>query len=117
MKTYLCIVCGFVHDEAVGRPEDGIAAGTRWSDVPACSAWPADIGASAGSRADFESLSAGRFDLCEKVKSTAPSSAGFLARDFLPQRPTIANPLAKFDGRTDRSLWTSLNADTYRCDA
>ena len=28
MKTYICIVCGFVYDEAAGRPEDGIAAGT-----------------------------------------------------------------------------------------
>ena len=34
MKTFVCIVCGFVYDEAVGRPEDGIVAGTRWADVP-----------------------------------------------------------------------------------
>ena len=40
MKTYLCIVCGFVYDEAVGRPEDGLAAGTRWADVPASWACP-----------------------------------------------------------------------------
>jgi rubredoxin len=33
MKTYLCIVCGFIYDESVGMPEDGIAAGTRWSDI------------------------------------------------------------------------------------
>ena len=35
MNTYLCVVCGFVYDEAEGRPEDGIAPGTRWADVPA----------------------------------------------------------------------------------
>jgi rubredoxin len=34
MKTYLCIVCGFIYDEASGRPEDGIAPGTLWDDVP-----------------------------------------------------------------------------------
>ena len=34
MKTFVCTVCGFVYYEAVGRPEDGIAAGTRWDDVP-----------------------------------------------------------------------------------
>lgn len=34
MKTYACAVCGFVYDEATGRPEDGIAAGTPWGDVP-----------------------------------------------------------------------------------
>jgi rubredoxin len=28
MKTYQCIVCGFIYDEAAGMPEDGIALGT-----------------------------------------------------------------------------------------
>jgi rubredoxin len=35
MKTYLCVVCGFFYVEASGRPEDGIAPGTPWADVPA----------------------------------------------------------------------------------
>lgn len=35
MKTYMCVVCGFVYEEAEGRPEDGIAPGTAWADVPA----------------------------------------------------------------------------------
>lgn len=35
MKTYVCIVCGFIYDESAGFPEEGIAAGTRWEDVPA----------------------------------------------------------------------------------
>lgn len=34
MKTYQCIVCGFIYDEAQGMPEHDIAAGTRWSDIP-----------------------------------------------------------------------------------
>jgi len=34
MKTYLCLICGFIYDEAAGLPEDGIAPGTRWADVP-----------------------------------------------------------------------------------
>ncbi len=50
MTTYLCIVCGFVYDEAAGRPEDGIAAGTRWADVPDSWACP-DCGVA---KADFE---------------------------------------------------------------
>lgn len=33
-KKYVCIVCGFEYDEAVGLPDEGIAAGTRWEDVP-----------------------------------------------------------------------------------
>ncbi len=34
MKSYLCIVCGLVYNEAEGWPEEGIAPGTRWEDVP-----------------------------------------------------------------------------------
>ena len=34
MKQYQCVVCGFIYDEAVGIPEDGIPAGTKWDDVP-----------------------------------------------------------------------------------
>lgn len=33
-KTWLCIVCGWIYDEALGWPDDGIAAGTRWGDIP-----------------------------------------------------------------------------------
>ncbi|MCP0913423.1 MULTISPECIES: rubredoxin [Legionella] len=33
-KKYICVICGFIYDEEEGWPEDGIAAGTRWEDVP-----------------------------------------------------------------------------------
>ena len=35
MKQYQCFFCGYIYDEAVGAPEEGIAAGTRWEDIPA----------------------------------------------------------------------------------
>jgi rubredoxin len=35
MKKWQCVVCGFIYDEAAGWPDDGIAPGTRWDDVPA----------------------------------------------------------------------------------
>ena len=34
-KRWVCLVCGWVYDEAKGWPEDGIAPGTAWEDVPA----------------------------------------------------------------------------------
>ena len=34
MKKYMCLICGYIYDEAVGAPDEGIAAGTRWEDVP-----------------------------------------------------------------------------------
>lgn len=33
-KQWVCIICGWVYDEAAGLPEDGIAPGTRWEDIP-----------------------------------------------------------------------------------
>jgi rubredoxin len=34
MKKWQCIVCGFMYDEAQGLPDEGIAPGTRWEDIP-----------------------------------------------------------------------------------
>ena len=33
MQTWMCLICGFIYDEAAGRPEDGIPPGT------VCFAW------------------------------------------------------------------------------
>ena len=33
-KTYMCLICGWVYDESAGLPEEGIAPGTLWKDVP-----------------------------------------------------------------------------------
>ena len=34
MKQYQCSVCGYIYDEAAGCPDQGIAPGTKWEDVP-----------------------------------------------------------------------------------
>jgi len=34
MSKWECIVCGLVYDEKQGWPDDGIAPGTRWENVP-----------------------------------------------------------------------------------
>ena len=34
MKKYMCLICGYIYDEEVGAPDEGIAPGTRWEDVP-----------------------------------------------------------------------------------
>ncbi|PKQ08032.1 MAG: rubredoxin [Alphaproteobacteria bacterium HGW-Alphaproteobacteria-11] len=33
-RKWVCATCGFIYDEAEGWPDDGIAPGTRWKDVP-----------------------------------------------------------------------------------
>lgn len=32
--TWMCVICGWVYNEEKGAPEDGLAPGTRWQDVP-----------------------------------------------------------------------------------
>ena len=34
MKKWICIICGYIYDEAVGDPDHGIPAGTRFEDLP-----------------------------------------------------------------------------------
>lgn len=34
MKTWMCLVCGWVYDEAEGAPDEGIAPGTPWEAIP-----------------------------------------------------------------------------------
>ncbi len=34
MDKYVCTLCGYVYDPAEGDPDNGVAAGTKWEDVP-----------------------------------------------------------------------------------
>ena len=34
MKKYECMMCGWIYDEALGDPDEGIAPGTTWEDIP-----------------------------------------------------------------------------------
>jgi rubredoxin len=42
MKTWMCLICGWIYDEAAGLPEEGVAPGTRWEELPpnwTCPEW------------------------------------------------------------------------------
>ncbi|TFG30556.1 rubredoxin [Candidatus Thorarchaeota archaeon] len=34
MAKYECMVCGWIYDEDIGDPDSGVAAGTKWDDLP-----------------------------------------------------------------------------------
>ena len=34
MKKYICTVCSYIYDSAVGDPDGGIAPGTAFEDIP-----------------------------------------------------------------------------------
>ncbi|TLF98286.1 rubredoxin [Nocardia cyriacigeorgica] len=55
-KVYRCAICGWEYDEAAGSPDEGLAPGTRWEDVPDDWTCP-DCGAE---KADFEMVEVGR---------------------------------------------------------
>ncbi|GLU34688.1 rubredoxin [Trinickia caryophylli] len=33
-RTWMCLICGYLYDEAAGDPKAGIEPGTRWEDIP-----------------------------------------------------------------------------------
>ncbi len=49
---YICVLCGFVYEQAQGEPNSGIKAGTCWEDVPGSWTCP-DCGAS---KEDFDKI-------------------------------------------------------------
>lgn len=51
-RKWMCVVCGFIYDEALGLPDEGIEPGTRWADVPETWTCP-DCGAT---KDDFEMI-------------------------------------------------------------
>ncbi|MEG0069703.1 rubredoxin [Cetobacterium sp.] len=34
MEKWKCVVCDWVYDPAIGDPDNGVSAGTKWDDVP-----------------------------------------------------------------------------------
>ena len=51
-KVWMCIICGWIYEEAIGAPEEGLEPGTRWDDVPEYWVCP-DCGAA---KEDFEMI-------------------------------------------------------------
>ena len=49
-RSYMCVVCGFIYNEVDGLPDEGLAPGTRWDDIPDSWVCP-DCGVT---KADFE---------------------------------------------------------------
>jgi rubredoxin len=50
VKTWMCLICGFIYEEEKGDPDSGLEPGTAWADVPLSWRCP-DCGAG---KEDFE---------------------------------------------------------------
>lgn len=33
MESYICVVCGYIYDPAIGDVDNGIAPGTKFEDI------------------------------------------------------------------------------------
>lgn len=33
-QSWVCLICGWIYNEAEGLPDEGIAPGTRFADIP-----------------------------------------------------------------------------------
>jgi len=62
-SVWECIVCGWIYDESQGFPEDGIAPGTLWDDIPQDWSCP-DCGVT---KQDFEMVKTGLSAIATKV--------------------------------------------------
>jgi len=76
MARWECIVCGLIYDEKEGWPEDGIAPGTKWEDVPEDWTCP-DCGVG---KADFELIPGSDAEDIAAAADDAESSAATSAR-------------------------------------
>ena len=97
MKKWLCIVCGWVYDEAKGWPADGIAPGTKWEDIPEdwlcpdCLVTKADFEMLEITEDDIEEQPVVMQDLIEPVVIIGSGHAGYqLASTLRNQSPDLS---------------------------
>ena len=69
-QQYICHACGYIYNEAEGDPDSGLAAGTRFSDIPEDWACPL----CGVTKSDFERYEAPSLDaLRERASGCAPA--------------------------------------------
>ena len=79
MARWECIVCGLIYDEKEGWPEDGIAPGTKWEDVPDDWTCP-DCGVG---KEDFELIPGSEDEDAPAEEADAESTADTSARSIV----------------------------------
>jgi rubredoxin---NAD+ reductase len=119
-KTWLCIVCGLIYDEALGWPEDGILAGTRWEDVPEDWVCPeCHVG-----KADFEMLDISEYTQAVTAVSVPPPAVATPVVAAVTRQPIViigsgyagyglAQALRKADPKVEIRVLTQESGHLY----
>lgn len=116
MRKWECIVCGLIYDEKLGWPDDGIAPGTKWEDVPEDWLCP-DCGVG---KEDFELIE----DAGGDAEAAAPAAEAPAAAPAVAKAPVIilgtglagyglAKEFRKHDTDTPLILITSDDGRAY----
>lgn len=108
MARWECLVCGLIYDEAKGWPEDGIAAGTRWEDVPEDWLCP-DCGVG---KEDFERLPDEDGD-ADAATSAVPKQAPIIIIGTGLAAYNLVREFRRLDGETPVTMITSDDGAFY----
>ncbi len=106
MARWECIVCGWVYDESKGWPDDGIAPGTPWEEVPEDFLCP-DCGVG---KQDFEPL-AGRARARDMGPAISPAPLIVIGTGLAGY--TLAREFRKLDATTPLLLITADDGRSY----
>jgi rubredoxin-NAD+ reductase len=111
MRKWECIVCGWVYDEAVGAPDSGIPAGTRWEDVPEDFLCP-DCGVG---KEDFELLEDGSQAAAESNTEDKPTdtTTGVVIIGTGMSGYNLAKEFRKLDGDTSVTIISADDGSSY----
>jgi len=89
LNIWECIICGWLYDESLGCPEDGIAPGTRWEDVP--EDWTCPV--CGVSKQDFEMVKTGPSPTSIPASvAPATSSTHQSSTIIKDEAPSVINP-------------------------
>ena len=113
MAQWECIVCGLIYDEKEGWPDDGIAPGTKWADVPDDWTCP-DCGVG---KDDFE-LIPGTEDETDSEDAASASEAGPAGHPIIVigsglAAYGLANAIKKTDADAAITLITRDGGENY----
>lgn len=106
-KKYICRACGYIYDEALGDPDDGLPAGTRFDDI--ADDWQCPL--CGVTKSDFELL-----DDDTPIANPAPLSDGKMGVVIVGAGLAgwaVVDALRALDKQLPIMLVTADNADRY----
>ncbi len=110
MSKYVCSVCGYIYDEAMGITEAGIAPGTLWGDIPGdwvcpiCGAAKAEFEKQGGPSKPAEKKQTSVIEAFPDMKEMSPTQMSALCtnlargceKQYKPEEAALFNELAGF---------------------